>query len=276
MMVRSLPGGELGYNATQRFLYTNRRFRPPHLERMMQSTLNVIQSRFAWLLVTGLTISGLLSANGPVTSGRAAAEQPAVESDAVVFTDNFEDGAEKWRIIDPESWAIQQHGKGKSLSITRRESEYEPQVRSPRHIALVRDLQLGDFEITFNVKSTKDTGDHRDCCIFFNYQDPTHYYYVHLGARPDPASGQIFIVNDAPRTPLTDNTKRVPWSDDWHKVKLVRDTTSGKISVYFDDMQTAHLEVSDSTFGKGQVGLGSFDDMNAFDTVRITSEAAKQ
>ena len=228
------------------------------------------------LMMSGLlAIQGLFSNSGFLTSRRVGAEEPADVSDAVVFADDFKQGADRWNIIDPESWAIQQHGKGKSLAITRRESEYEPKVRSPRHIALVRDLQLADFEITFDVKSTKDTGDHRDCCVFFNYQDPTHYYYVHLGARPDPASGQIFIVNDAPRTPLTQNTTRVPWSDEWHKVKLVRDTASGKISVYFDDMTTPHLEVSDATFGKGQVGLGSFDDMNAFDTVRITSKSIK-
>ena len=60
--------------------------------------------------------------------------------------------------------------------------------------ALIRDVKMDSFELTFRVKSTLNTGNHRDCCIFFNYQDPTHFYYVHLGAKPDPASGQIISM----------------------------------------------------------------------------------
>lgn len=185
------------------------------------------------------------------------------------FAEDFESGLERWQIVDAESWALQEHGKGKSLSITQRGSEYKPKVRSPRHIALIKGLQADSFTITFEVKSTKDTGNHRDCCVFFNYQDPTHFYYVHLGARPDPHSGQIFVVNDAPRTAITDNKKPVPWTDKWHRVKLVRDYSSGSIRVYFDDMKTPHLEVTDKTFGKGRIGIGSFDDMNAFDSIEV-------
>ena len=34
-------------------------------------------------------------------------------------------------------------------------------------------------------------------------------------------------------------------------------------------METPHMSVKDTTFGKGRIGLGSFDDMNAFDEVEI-------
>ena len=100
----------------------------------------------------------------------------------LLFEDDFENGHGKWEIVDSESWALQEHGKGKSLSITRRNSEHEPKVRSPRHIALMKYIKAENFELTFKVKSTLDTGNHRDCCVFFNYQDPTNFYYVHLGA----------------------------------------------------------------------------------------------
>jgi hypothetical protein len=186
-----------------------------------------------------------------------------------LFVEDFEQGHDRWQIVDPQSWQLQEHGLGKSLAIIRRDSEYQPPVRSPLHIALIKDVELDSFELTFKVKSTKNTGDHRDCCAFFNYQDPTHYYYVHLGAKPDPASGQIFLVNDAPRAPLTRNQKPTPWTDNWHPVKVVRDAKSGLIAVYFDDMATPHLQVSDRTFGRGRIGIGSFDDMDAFDEIRV-------
>ena len=98
---------------------------------------------------------------------------------------------------------------------------------------------------------------------------PTTSTHAHLGARPDPASGQIMIVKDAPRTPMTENEKRTPWNDEWHNVKVVRDSKTGKIEIYFDDMESPHMATSDKTFGKGRIGIGSFDDMNDFDDVKL-------
>ncbi len=187
----------------------------------------------------------------------------------ILFKDNFEGGSSKWEIIDSQSWKLEDHGAGKSLSIIQRKSEYEPKVRSPRHIALINEIEAADFVMKFKVKSTKDTGNHRDCCIFFGYQNPTNYYYVHLGAKPDPHSGQIMIVKDAPRLALTKNKKKTLWDDSWHNVKLVRDSQKGTIDIYFDDMENPHMSVKDTTFGKGRIGLGSFDDMNAFDEVEV-------
>jgi len=188
---------------------------------------------------------------------------------SLLFEDDFENGLGKWELIDDESWALQEHGMGKSLSITRRESEHSPKVRSPRHIALMKGTKAENFTLTFKVRSTKDTGNHRDCCVFFCYQDPTNYYYVHLGAKPDPHSGQIMIVKDAPRLALTKNEKLVPWDNDWHDVKLIRDSKTGTIEIYFDDMDHPHTSVNDKRFGQGRIGLGSFDDMDAFDQVEL-------
>lgn len=77
------------------------------------------------------------------------------------------------------------------------------------------------------------------------------------------------IVDGAPSRPLTTNTKRVPWDDEWHTVKLVRDTASGRIAVYFDDLEQPLMETVDKTFTGGRVGIGSFDDMNDFTAVTI-------
>ena len=63
---------------------------------------------------------------------------------------------------------------------------------------------------------------------------------------------------------------KTPWKNEtWHKVKLVRDTKKGTIEVYFDDMKTPHMSITDKTFGKGRIGIGSFDDMNDFDNVKL-------
>jgi len=189
----------------------------------------------------------------------------------VVFQEDFESGIERWEVLDPATWAIESRDGNHTFAITQRKSDYSPPTRSPRHVALVKDLELGSFEITFRVRSTNDTGNHRDCCVFFNYQDNQHFYYVHLGAKPDPNSGQIMIVQEAPRLALTKNKRLTPWDDQWHNVRVIRDVESGAIEIYFDDMQTLHMRVNDKRFITGRIGIGSFDDMNEFDDIVIRS-----
>ena len=186
------------------------------------------------------------------------------------FEDDFSRGADRWEPTDPAAWTLGKDGDRAVWGLNKRTSNYQPKVRSPHNVALVKDLELTDTVITFQVKSTRDTGGHRDCCVFFNWRDPEHFYYVHLGAKPDPASGQIMIVDGAPRRPLTKNTKPVPWDDPWHTVKLVRDVATGRIAVYFDDLETPLMETTDTTFTGGRVGIGSFDDMNDFTAVTVS------
>jgi len=197
-----------------------------------------------------------------------AAEEPQPK---VVFTEDFESGLDRWEFLDPKTWRLSKSASpvNTTLEITARGSEYKPPVRSPGHVALIKDLEIGNLDLTFRVRSTLDTGGHRDCCVFFGYQDEQHFYYVHLGAKPDPHSGQIMIVKEAPRLALTDNQRETPWDDQWHDVRLVRDVDAGTIEVYFDDMENPHMQVTDKTFGTGRVGIGSFDDLNEFDDVIV-------
>ena len=187
----------------------------------------------------------------------------------LIFQEDFEKGRARWETTDEKSWTHREVDGNHVFGINRRKSDYKPKVRSPLHIAMIKDIQATDFVITFRVRSTKDTGNHRDCCVFFNYQDAQNFYYVHLGARPDPHSGQIMIVENAPRKAITENEEHTPWTNEWHQVKLVRDTAKGTIEVYFDDMKTPHMKAIDKTFGKGRIGIGSFDDMNDFDDIKV-------
>ena len=221
----------------------------------------MFRTKFAFALIAsiGLIGTGLAVAEDAETSGGLP----------LVFSDDFEQGTDGWETTDDSAWELHDNGDGKAFGLNRRTSNYKPEVRSPHNIALIKDVKVADFVLKLKVKSTLDTGGHRDCCIFFNYQDPTHFYYVHLGARPDPHSGQIMIVNGAPRVALTKNKKPTPWDEGWHDVEVVRDTKKGTIEIYFDDMDTPHMTTTDKTFGKGRVGIGSFDDMNDFDAVRL-------
>ena len=195
--------------------------------------------------------------------------QETVRDMKILFQEDFENGRDKWETTDDASWDLVETNGNHTFSLNKRTSNYKPKYRSPHNIAWIKDLKLDSFAIKLKVRSTKDTGNHRDCCVFFAKQNAEQFYYVHLGAKPDPASGQVMIVNNAPRSPLTKNERPVPWDDQWHEVMLIRDSKSGTIDVYFDNMDEPLMTCQDTTFGSGAIGIGSFDDMNEFDDIRV-------
>jgi hypothetical protein len=217
-----------------------------------------------------MNVTNLLLAAVVFSFGELGQADDSAAKLPLVFEEDFEKGRKRWEVTDEKSWTHRKVGGNHVFGINRRESDYKPKVRSPHHIALIKGVTVGDFVLTFRVRSTKDTGNHRDCCVFFNWQDAEHFYYCHLGAKPDPHSGQIMIVKNAPRKAMTDNKNKTPWKiDTWHNVKVVRDTAKGTIEVYFDNMTKPHMSVTDKTFGKGRIGIGSFDDMNDFDDIKL-------
>jgi hypothetical protein len=189
----------------------------------------------------------------------------------LVFSDDFESGRDKWEVTDEKSWKHQDQDGNKVFSIIKRQSGYKPKYRSPGHIALIKDLKVADFVLMYKVKGPFPSNPgHRDSCAFFNYQNPNQFYYVHTGMKPDPHSGQVMIVNNAARKAISKNKNKTPWKENtWQQVKVVRDTKKGTIEVYFEDMTKPYMNAVDKTFGKGRIGIGSFDDFNDFDDVKV-------
>jgi len=210
----------------------------------------------------GVGLIGLLLTLAVMLGDNQASELP------LVFTEDFERGHDRWELTDDSAWTWKEVDGNHVFGLNRRKSDYQPVVRSPHNLALVKDLELSEFVVTFRVRSTKDTGNHRDCCVFFCYQDPTHFYYCHFGAKPDPHSGQVMVVNGTPRQAITRNTQPIRWTDNWHRVKVSRHA-DGLVEVFFDDMTKPMMSVTNTRFGKGRIGIGSFDDMNDFDDIRI-------
>lgn len=188
---------------------------------------------------------------------------------ALVFRDDFENGADHWRPTDEDAWRVAATPEGKVYELFK-SSNYKPPYRSPLNFALLRDVYLGDFVLEAKIKSTARDYDHRDLCLVFGYVDPAHFYYVHFGKKADDHANQVFIVNDAARKKIsTESTPGTAWTNDWHQVKLVRKIEDGAIEVYFDDLEKPVMRANDKTFVKGRIGIGSFDDTGQFDDIRI-------
>lgn len=206
-----------------------------------------------------------------LTSEVLPAQEQASQSDKqpTVVKVDLTQGMQQWNCLD-DAWKLVGEGEELRLSQFRKKSNYEPKVRSPRHIALLKGHEFESFVLDVDVLSTHKDYNHRDVCLFFGFQGPSEFYYVHLGKKMDPHANQIFIVNQEPRTKIsTTTTDGTDWDDQWHHVRIRRDVQKGTIEVFFDDMQKPVMTATDKTFAKGQIGFGSFDDTADFKSIRI-------
>jgi hypothetical protein len=118
---------------------------------------------------------------------------------------------------------------------------------------------------------------HRDLCIVFNATDHKHFLYAHIAQTHDERSHNIHLINNAPRDPITvmDNGG-IMWGSagTWHKVRLVRDATSGAISVFWDGNFDAPILTANSTaFTSGYIGFGTFQDSGKVRNLKVWAKA---
>lgn len=238
----------------------------------------MLRSFISASLMTGLMLFafaeiGSLEAKDPAPLKTFKKDQipQSMQGLPLLFHENFQAGnSQHWEPTDDTAWKIIKQGDNKAFSLTKKRSKYEPPVRSPYNRALLKNISVSDFIFDVKFQSTIPDYGHRDLCLFFGYQDNAHFYYVHFGKKTDDHANQIFIVNDKPRTKIsTKTTPGTNWDDEWHHARVVRDTETGSIKIYFDNMQEPIMTATDKTFLTGRVGIGSFDDTGNFDEILL-------
>lgn len=208
----------------------------------------------------------------------AAVEPPAVtvppccsgnsRSTALVLDLFADTGA--WTFGDAKAWKWSGEGDGRVLQLLA-QSSAKPKFRSPLNLAWCGGKEWKDFTLTAEVRLTKFDAGNNDLCIAFGRAEENRFYYAHLGEKADEPHHQIHIVDNADRKAITGfRTSGTPWQEGkWHRVKIVRNTATGDIGVWFDDMEKPVLTAQDKTLEWGRIGLGSFDDLGEFRKVRI-------
>jgi len=188
----------------------------------------------------------------------------------LLFEADFEDGSlDAWQATDPAAWRIEQGHGGKVLAQFK-QSDYEPIVRAPRNINLIRNVRVRNFQIELKMRSTMKNSDHRDLCVFFGYRDPRHFYYVHLTNNSDTHANSIFMVDGRSGVSIAKTrTEETKWDDGWHTVRLVRNVDKAMIEVYFDDRDEPIMTAISNLMGWGRVGVGSFDGTGQFDEIQL-------
>lgn len=192
----------------------------------------------------------------------------------LLLREDFEQGADHWRPTDSAVWRLTDAGapRGKVFDQFQNKSDYMPPHRSPFHFALCQaeGTVVGDFDLRAKVRSTVKDYAHRDACVIFGHQDSAHFYYVHFGKRADDHANQIFIVDGAPRTKISEvSTEGTNWDDEWHSVRVRRVVAEGLVEVFFDDLERPVMRAHNRQFLWGRIGIGSFDDTTQWDDVEL-------
>lgn len=198
----------------------------------------------------------------------------------LLLDEDFSKGADRWAPAWPDSWKVIEIDGKKAFS-EYQSVELMPPFRSPWEIALLKDLEVGDFIMDVKVRETHVEYPHRDSVLVFGYQGPSKFYYVHFAPEVGtPTADQIFIVNDANRKKITDNDHLSPgihWGgqDQWHKLRIVRKLEDGLVEAYYDDMEKPVMVAHDKTFTWGRIGMGTFDDTADFASVKLWGDKVK-
>jgi hypothetical protein len=145
-------------------------------------------------------------------------------------------------------------------------------IRRPAALAIFKSDPFTKLTLEAEIKSTAPVDlPVRDVELIFGYESPTRFYYVHLAGITNAVHNGIFVVADADRRRL-DTPDSLPQMKDqaWHRVRLERDPSTGRIEICVDGSTAPALKATDTTIAAGRVGFGSFDETGEFRNIVVT------
>lgn len=171
-----------------------------------------------------------------------------------------------WKVPYANEWV---GTKDSLVMLTARPQESNP--RAPIQYALLEGKEFESFRLECEVKR-----DSNSLILVYNWQDPTHFNYVHLSVdspEKQPVHNGVFHVfgGDRVRISKTKGEGSLP-NNEWTPVVLDYNATTGHMSVTVAGKKFAGLEAADLSLTKGKVGLGSFFETAQFRSFKVTAK----
>ncbi|MGV8827871.1 MAG: hypothetical protein ACWA6U_06065 [Breznakibacter sp.] len=171
-------------------------------------------------------------------------------------------------LSDSTGWIISKNGNGgKCLKQVGKNYQKDSTIRST---ILFKTPDVGSYILEADVMQTPTNYDLVHLCLIFGYQGADQYAFAQLASQADRFTHNVFIVdkNDQQRI-LEKQEKAIDWGfEQWHKVKIERNTTLSSIKVWVDDSLV--FESNDERLmHKGQVGLGNSGDSYKLDNLKL-------
>ena len=178
----------------------------------------------------------------------------------------------------PDHWRVSKHDGSMVYELI--EPGQPEDIRAPMSRSILEDYDVTSFIFTGRLKCFTDPEVvNRDMCIFFHYQGPAHFAYVHFSARSDGVHNIIGLVDGADRIKinreLTGESSARLKGPGWYEFKVVYDAETGAVSAFLEDMETPILTARETVLEHGQLGVGSFDDTGCFDDILIRGQLVK-
>ncbi len=191
----------------------------------------------------------------------------------LLYEENFALGDMNWSANLPENWQLGSDDEGNFYELTAPGPFGDP--RRPTNSSVFMPYTVGNFEMEVVARSNQDsTILARDICLFFGFQDSLRFYYSHFAGQSADVHNIIAIVNDADRVKINvepaGTTTALLTDFEYHTLKVVRSVDTGSIEAFFDGELI--MTAVDTTFTWGQIGIGSFDDVATFRSVKLWGE----
>ena len=198
----------------------------------------------------------------------------------LLFSEDFDGGDTRgWKSNFPSNWEVKQENSSFVYTLV---TPGEPgRIRAPFSWSILEDFDVSGFEFQGKLRCNEDIDNpYRDVVIIFNFQDPEHFYYVHLSAISDEVHNIIGLVNGKDRVKINlespGESKAILVDNRFYDFKVNYNAENGEIRAYLDDMETPILTGVDRTLEHGCVGVGSFDDTASFDDIRLWGNIYKE
>lgn len=147
--------------------------------------------------------------------------------------------------------------------------------RRPSQFALAETPDWQKVTIEAEVKRLKGS-----LIFVYAYRDPSHFNYAHLSVdtgTKQPVHNGIFHVYGGDRVRISSEKgpAALPSADEWYKVRLDYEATTGSVNVKVNGNDLPALKGVDLSLGAGKVGLGSFFETALFRNVKISGTPAQ-
>jgi len=174
--------------------------------------------------------------------------------------------ANNWQPDQANLWAVSEQDGDKRYIITQGNLN---RVNSKlATYSLVNGKTYADFVMTMKVKSPVDLANNNaDFDLVFGYLDDDNYYYVMFSSNA--AWSALHKIENGSRLELQNANASLINDNAYHLIEVSR--SGNQITVNRDGQVV--LTASDGTFGEGQLGIGTFNDVAYFDDIEVTAGA---
>ncbi|HZO53381.1 MAG TPA: hypothetical protein VFB63_11710 [Bryobacteraceae bacterium] len=182
-----------------------------------------------------------------------------------------------WHVPVAADWKVETKEGNPVLELLVPRPALQPRRPTQYAVAATPNFLRGVVELEMKKEPEAARKRRTSLMIAYAWQDDNHFNYVHLSV--DAASEQVvhngvFHVYGGERVRISPRTGPATLPDEqWHKVKLVYDGTTGLVEVYVDGKTSPSMRAVDMSLGAGKFGIGSFFDMGSFRNVKITGTA---